>query len=79
MAVIEFMTEPVFIVMTCSLFLVILQVSTIHDSDGFYDSLSLSQCCGSLLLAKFQVYIINDSDGVCDGTRFYLHALVVCF
>ena len=28
--------EPVFISMTCSLFLVKLQVSTINDSDGVY-------------------------------------------
>ena len=42
-------------------------------------SLSLSQCFGSLLLAKFQVFIINGNDVVCDGARFYLHAVVICF
>ena len=33
----EYMTEPAFISMTCSLFLVKLQVATIHDSNGVYD------------------------------------------
>ena len=33
----ESKTESVFISMTCSLFLVKLQVSTINDSDGVYD------------------------------------------
>ena len=46
---------------------------------SLWQSRSLSQCYGSLLLAKFQVFIINGSDGVCDGARFYLHAVVVCF
>ena len=46
---------------------------------SLWQSRSLSQCCGSLLLAKFQVFIINGSDGVCDGARFYLHAVVACF
>ena len=34
MAVMESMTEPVFISMTYRLLLVKLQVSTVHDSDG---------------------------------------------
>ena len=33
----ESMMEPVFIFMTCSLFLVKLQVSSINDSDGAYE------------------------------------------
>ena len=37
MAVMKSMTEPVFISMTCSLFLVKFQVSTIYDSGGVYD------------------------------------------
>ena len=46
---------------------------------SLWQSLSLSQCCGGLLLAKLQVFIINGSDGVWDGARFYPHAVVVCF
>ena len=37
MAVMESMTESVFISMTCNLFLIKLQVSSINDSDSFYD------------------------------------------
>ena len=62
--------------------------SVFSKASGFYYTwlglslwqiLSLSQCCGSLPLAKFQVSIINGSDIVCDGARFYLHDVVVCF
>ena len=31
------------------------------------------------VLVKIQVFIINVSDEVCNGARFYLHAVLVCF
>ena len=40
---------------------------------SLWQSLYLSQCCGS------QIFIKNGSDGVCDGARFYLHAVIICF
>lgn len=39
----------------------------------------MSSCCSALFLVKLQVFGANGSDEVCNGVRFYLHAVVVCF
>ena len=58
------------------LFLIKLQAFNTNDSDGVYFCL---QAVMESVLVKIQTFTIYGSDGICNGARFYLHAVLVCF